>query len=105
MADFPLPAPRTWEELRSGTVSWLSERWGPDWREHRCPCCENQGWVLGDVLALERAAGWPSHSAGAVTPMLQVVCTKCSHAVLLNAQSVFRLHEQPLRGEQRPTMY
>jgi hypothetical protein len=41
--------------------------------------------------------------------MLQVVCTKCSHSVLLNALSVFQPQEQeqeqPQRQEQRPTMY
>jgi hypothetical protein len=39
--------------------------------------------------------------------MLQVVCTKCSHSVLLDALSIFQPPEQerPPQREQRPTMY
>lgn len=111
MPDYPIPAPRTWEELRSGAIGWLSEHWGSDWQKRRCLYCDNEAWVLGDVLALQTATGWPTQSRGAVNPMLQVVCTKCSHSVLLNALSVFQppqqeqQREQLPEREQRPTMY
>jgi hypothetical protein len=107
MPDYPLPAPRTWEELRAGATGWLSRHWGSDWQQRRCPHCGNEGWELGDVLALEAAPRWPARSEPAVNPMLQVLCTGCGHAVLLNALSVFQspLPERPQRREQRPTMY
>jgi hypothetical protein len=105
MTNYPIPAPKTWEELRSGAISWLSERWGPDWRNRKCPYCDNEAWELGDVLALQTAPRWPAQSQGAVYPMLQVVCTKCSHSVLLNATSIFQQEQQPPQREQRPTMY
>ena len=107
MPDYPLPAPKTWEELQSGAISWLSEHWGPDWRTRRCPYCEYEAWELGDVLALQTAPRWPTQSEPAVNPMLQIICTKCGHAVLLNALSVFQApwQERPQRPEQRPTMY
>ena len=108
MPDYPLPAPKTWEELRAGAVGWLSRHWGPDWGTRRCPYCHNESWVLGDVLALQTAPRWPTQSQGVVNPVLQVVCTKCSHAVLINALSVFQPQHQEERqwpGEQRPTMY
>jgi len=101
MPNFPIPAPKTWEELQSGANAWLSEQWGPDWRKRRCPYCENEAWVLGDVLALQTVPRWPTQAQGAVHPMLQVVCTKCSHSVLVDALSIF----QPQQREQRPTMY
>jgi hypothetical protein len=106
MSDYPLPAPRTWQELQSGAIGWLSERWGPDWQKRRCPYCESAGWELGDVLALQTAPRWPTQSEPAVNPMLQILCKKCGHAVLLNALLVFQPQQQsPQRREQRPTMY
>jgi ribosomal protein S27AE len=110
MPEYPLPAPKTWEELRSGAHAWLSQQWGPDWSKRKCPYCENGALVLGDVLALQPAPKWPTQSHRAVYPMLQLVCTKCGHSVLLNALSIFQpqQHEQqqrPPRREQRPTMY
>lgn len=110
MTDHPIPAPKTLEELRSGASSWLSEHWGPDWRKRRCPYCDNEAWELGDVLALQGAPGWPTQSQGAVHPMIQVVCTKCGHSVLIDARSALpQPHQQqrdaPPRREQRPTMY
>jgi hypothetical protein len=107
MSDYPMPAPRTWGEFESGATGWLSEHWGPDWQKRRCQYCQNEGWELGDVLALQPAPRWPTQSEPAVNPMLQVVCTKCGHAVLMNALKVFRSpeHERPQRREQRPTMY
>jgi hypothetical protein len=107
MPDYPIPAPKTWQELRSGAISWLSEQWGPDWQKRKCLYCDNEAWVLGDVLALQTATGWPTQSQRTVCPMLQVVCTKCGHSVLLNALSVFQPQQQerPQLREQRPTMY
>jgi hypothetical protein len=108
MPDYPLPAPRTWEELQSGAIGWLSEHWGSDWQSRTCPYCNNAGWQLGDVLALETAPRWPTRSEPVVTPMLQVLCTNCGHAALLSALAVFQPpgHQKfPERREQRPTMY
>jgi ribosomal protein S27AE len=112
MTSYPIPAPKTWEELRSGASDWLSEQWGPEWHKRKCPYCDNEAWILGDVLALQRALRWPTQSQGDVIPMLQVLCTRCGHSVLLNALSVFQpqqleeqLRAQPPRREQRPTMY
>jgi hypothetical protein len=107
MPNYPLPAPRTWEELQSGVHAWLSEQWGPDWQKRRCPYCENEAWKLGDALALPAAPRWPTRSQAAFQPMLQVVCVKCSHSVLLDARSIFEPfgQERPPQREQRPTMY
>jgi hypothetical protein len=107
MPDYPLPAPRTWEELQSAAIGWLSEHWGADWQKRPCPYCENEGRELGDVLALQPAPRWPTRSEPAVAPKLQVICTNCGHAVLVNALSIFQppQRERPQRPEQRPTMY
>jgi len=107
MPDYPLPAPKTWEELQSGAIGWLSEHWGADWQKRRCRYCDNEGWALGDVLALQTAPRWPTRSEPAVNPMLQVICTNCAHAVLLNALAIFQPPQQqrPQSREQRPTMY
>jgi len=107
MPDYPLPAPKTWEELQAGAIGWLSEHKGPDWQKRRCPYCENAGWELGDVLALQTAPRWPARSEPALNPMLQILCTSCGHAVLLNALAIFQPLQQqrPQRREQRPTMY
>jgi hypothetical protein len=107
MPNYPIPAPKTWEELQSGAEAWLSEQWGPDWQKRKCPYCGNEAWVFGDALALPSASRWPTRSEPTVHPMLQLVCTKCSHSVLLDALSIFQHHQQeraPQR-EQRPTMY
>jgi hypothetical protein len=82
------PAPRSWPELQAGVVEWLITNWGQD---HPCPYCPSTDWLVGPVIALPEMPGWPNpekRPLGAF-PMVQVVCSRCGHTVLINALWIF----------------
>jgi len=87
------PAPKTWDEYRSGVLGWLNEQWGP---ERRCAYCANPGWDIGPVVFLRKQPLWPDMGGGPnlVFPQAQVICTKCGHTVLINVLYIFEPQQQ-----------
>lgn len=83
-----LPAPKTWDEYRSGVLEWLNTQWGP---HRQCPYCGNDGWNIGAVLVLKKPGHWPDKGAGpnVIFPQAPVTCTKCGHTVFIDALTIF----------------